>query len=353
MADTPPSPAPGGFPFPTDPEPSRSAFMAAIRAKIDDIERRRFEASTLMRDRLHAAVVDYKRADQSFVDEHTACLNQLLAAYPDASTLAWAQPCLGVPDRELFARDGIAIKYHPSSDPAGFGALARGPSPSPSADDMLGVLLAPNSSSSTSPLSSVPPSPIEMPDTFDIDEHLTPKPAPHDDSAPPPTPSKTWAARPARHPSTVPASSSSSTSNDSSSPSAFEDDPPSEDELVADIKPPPQSRPKYKYRHKRPMSGHPTVGAKRRKPLPNSPREHNTTSNNARQPAVPTTPPSKPPPETRVRQSRRICLTCTRNKENCDRKSPCSACVRKGQREQCRYPENEQCRYPERRVARR
>jgi hypothetical protein len=87
-----------------------------------------------MRDRLHAMVVEYKRADQGFVNEHAAYLNELSARYPDEVTsLKWAKPCLGVPDRELFARGGIAIKYPPSSDLSGLGPQVRGSSPSPSA----------------------------------------------------------------------------------------------------------------------------------------------------------------------------------------------------------------------------
>ncbi|KAK0627084.1 hypothetical protein B0T14DRAFT_127125 [Immersiella caudata] len=91
------------------------AYIAAFKTKIDDIERRGCEASTAMRDRLHAAVIEYQRADQSFVDD----VSQLLAVFPEAGTLNWAQHCLGIPDRELFAGDGIVVKFHLSFDPAG------------------------------------------------------------------------------------------------------------------------------------------------------------------------------------------------------------------------------------------
>jgi len=43
--------------------------ITLAKAKIDDITHRRCEASKAMGDRLHAAVVEYKRADQSFVNE--------------------------------------------------------------------------------------------------------------------------------------------------------------------------------------------------------------------------------------------------------------------------------------------
>jgi len=315
------SPAPRVVPIDPKTSPSSpSADIAAFKAKIDDIERRRCEASTVMRDRLHAAVVEYKRADQSFVNEHTACLNELLAAFPEAGNLDWAQPCLGVPDRELFARDGIAIKYHPSFDPAGFGALARGLSPSPSTHEMIGSLLAPSPFSST--LSSAPPSP-RLPDM----ERPTPKPTPHHESAPPLVPSKRSASRPAKRSSSVASSSSSSIVSNT---------PPSPDELTPDAKPPrPQPR-----KRSRSMHAPPATTATGRKLLPTSRRGHYTANSTTRQ-LAPTAASIKPPAEKRVYQGgyqgRYKCAECSKSSQKCDRGLPCSVCVRKGKAEQCQY----------------
>ncbi|KAK0620108.1 hypothetical protein B0T14DRAFT_496710 [Immersiella caudata] len=310
------SPSPAPRVVPTDPKTSLSAYLAAYKAKTDDIERRRCEASTAMRDRLHAAVVEYKRADQSFVDEHTACLNELLAVFPEAGNLNGVQPCLGVPDRELFARDGIAIKFHPSFDPAGFGAVARGRSPSPSTYEMIDPLLAPSPFST--PLSSVPPSP-RRPDI----ERSTPKPTPHHESARPLVPSKRSASRPAKRSYSVASSSSSPIVTNTS---------PSPEELTSDAKP---SRPQPK---KRPRSMHapPATTATGRKPLPTSRRSHYTANSATRQ-LAPTAAPSKPPAEKRGYQGRYKCAECSKSSQKCDRGLPCSVCVRKGKGEQCQY----------------
>ncbi|KAK0612268.1 hypothetical protein B0T14DRAFT_501172 [Immersiella caudata] len=108
------------------------ALMDSFQARLKEIEARRNEATISMSERMYECVVEHKRIDQAFVDEHTACLEELTSSFPEARTLDWAAPCVQVPDSEMFACKGIIIKFHPASDPAGFGPKVHSPSRSPS-----------------------------------------------------------------------------------------------------------------------------------------------------------------------------------------------------------------------------
>ncbi|KAK0746875.1 hypothetical protein B0T18DRAFT_161867 [Schizothecium vesticola] len=288
--------------FHVDPATTSSAYIATIKAKLDDVEHRRGRACVAMRDRLHALIVEYKRADQGFVDEHAAYLNQLSARCPDEVTsLDWVKPCLGVPDRELFARGGIAIKYHPLSDPSGLGPQVRGPSPSPSAQQSLSPLLATSGLSST--LSSAPPSPGQMPDP----ETPTSKPIAPDKPTLPLLPRKRSAT------ATSPSSSSS-------------------DELTSDLQPPPQPETK---KRSRPIPHTPTSTS--RKPLRTSRRGRQTANDTTHRLASMATQ-NILPAQKKDHQGQAQCFECASSRQECDRELPCSACVQKRRVRQCRYP---------------
>jgi len=309
-----PSPAPVNHA--ADAAPSPLDFIAAIKDKIDDIERQRGEASTAMRDRLHAAVVEYKQADQRFVDEHAACLNMLLACVPEASAWHWAKPCLGVPDRELFALGGIVIKYHPTSDPSGLGPLTRGVSPSPPAQPSFDALIdsAPADSPFSSTLSSAPPSPVPPPDL----EISRPTPMQHAESTRPLLPSYEPEFQPEKRPADGTSSSSSSSLSD---------------ELAFEPRPPPRPRPKKRLRST-PDTPPAVIGRELR---PTSRQGHPIATETDDQLATTATN-IAPPVQKNILHSRYKCTECSKRGQACDRRSPCSICIRKGWGARCRYP---------------
>ncbi|KAK5659870.1 hypothetical protein OQA88_13333 [Cercophora sp. LCS_1] len=107
---------------------SPSALKDELKARLGDILRQRDQATSDMSDRLYAMIVAYKEADQALVDQHAACLAQVISLFPDAAdTCTWAKPCIGVPEREWFAQRGIAFTFHPVTDRYGFGQ--QGPVP--------------------------------------------------------------------------------------------------------------------------------------------------------------------------------------------------------------------------------
>lgn len=99
---------------PTTPE---SALEAELKARLDEIEWQRDEESAAMCYRLHFLVMEHKRRDQSYVDRYTECLDQVLHHLPGlANTRPWAKPCRAAVEREFFSKDGLAIKFYPSTD---------------------------------------------------------------------------------------------------------------------------------------------------------------------------------------------------------------------------------------------
>lgn len=263
-----------------------SADIARIKATLDGIEERRNDAIRAMSAWMHRHVVEYLRTDRSFVDEYTACLNDLLARFPDeAVMLDWAKPCLGVPDRESFVHADFTIKFHPSDDPGGHLPQVRHLSPSPSSPQPLS--LWPDQDTISSMLSSAPSSPgLEsgLPASNQVPDHE------------------------------------------------------SADALAFDTQPPPRQKPK---KRPRPLPDAPATGTgtgtgRGRKPLSTSRRGQNTTTGTVQQPATAATQSTLLPPH--PRKSHVPCTECTRRKQRCNRKLPCSMCLWRDTIEECRYP---------------
>ncbi|KAK4446222.1 hypothetical protein QBC34DRAFT_411757 [Podospora aff. communis PSN243] len=285
--------------------PSLLPIVEGIRARIEDIQARRNEASCAMTDRLYQHVLEYKRVDQTFVDEHMACLAELTALIPGADTPEWAT-CIGVPDYEMFVKKDMIIKFHPASDPAGVGRKTRPPSLSlsPLATHVPPPHAAAAAPSPFSSTLSLPPSPIPPPPS--------PRPKSEHSFTPPPPPSlpnKPLQPLPPhkRQREETPTSSSSAES-------------PSESEYYSspDALNQPDSPVRHRPRPKRP----------RPPPAPIKHRQRRGRS-------VP-----KPAPHTAAPAASRPqpCVRCRRRKVGCDKQEPCSRCVKHGLGMECKYP---------------
>ncbi len=157
------------LPPPVPPATSESALEAEFRTRIEDIERQRIEENAETSDLLHLLVKQHKRRVQSLVDQHAECIEELSRRLPAvARARPWAKPCLGVRKWGTFSQNGLDIKYGPSirigsssptSDEAERETVTARKLPTPT------ITTKPKdprsrSLSSSSPPSSLPPSPL-------------------------------------------------------------------------------------------------------------------------------------------------------------------------------------------------
>ena len=277
------SPPGGSGPTPT---------LDEFRTMLDKIDRERDRAANKMDEQLYSIITAYRSADQVFVDRHSACLQDLLMAYPlAATTCPWARPCANVPHQGSFFHGGLVIQFHPSGSELGA--------------NMIGD-------------TSTPPSPNATPEVAQS------QPSSVFDSAIPPIRD--------RSPSVSEPTSSPLSETTSSQFNSYEQDP--------------QDSP-----HQPSSPSTHRAAAPKSQPIQPQTRQHSPDEPAPSQvvPSGPKPNPPRPPQASRKRRKKyplarkgiARCFDCNRRKVGCNRGLPCDACKANGRL--CRYPIDPKC----------